>query len=106
LKSIQSQIYVALGNNHQHLQSIQKCLSYYFDYEQEFFKLQLHKFQGKNYLFSNIKNILTIVENKVGKIELKSNVICGTVECVRDRSDEFYFLYKNYSKNSTETLMT
>jgi methanogenic corrinoid protein MtbC1 len=104
LKSIQSQIY-AEKNIQQQLQSIQKCLSYNFDYEQEFYRLQMQKFQEKDDSFSKSKNILSIVEKKVGKIELKSNVICGTVEGVRDRSDEFYFFYKNYSKNSTEILM-
>jgi hypothetical protein len=89
LQAIQSQIYVEQENNQQKFQSIQNCLYYNFNYEQKFFKLQVQKFQERDVLFSNIKNILAIVENKVGKIELKSNAICSTVEGVTDISDEF-----------------
>jgi hypothetical protein len=39
LQIIQSQIYVEQENNQQQFQSIKNCLSYNFNYEQEFLKL-------------------------------------------------------------------
>jgi protein-arginine kinase len=44
LQVIQSQIYVELENNQQQFQSIHNYLSHNFNYEQEFFKLQMQKF--------------------------------------------------------------
>jgi hypothetical protein len=99
LQSIQPQIYVTQENIQQQHQSIQKYSSYNFDCEQEFFKLQIQKIQEKNDLFSNIKNINIIVENKVSKVELKNNIIDGTVEGVMIDQMNSTFLYKNYSKN-------
>jgi hypothetical protein len=62
----------------------------------------MQKFQERDVLFSNIKNILVIVENKVGKIELKSNAICSKVKGVKDISDEFSPLLQKLFKFKLE----
>jgi hypothetical protein len=62
------------------------------------------KLQERDDLFSNIKNILAIVENKVGKLNLK---IYGSMVQKRLKIDQMNSIlpYQNYSKNSIEALM-